>query len=104
MHRATVLRIHGDSAIGDAIAKGVAMETESELVRDLRTQLDEANKRIRQLEAERGVSAFVDDRDYRKLIADIPKRYPIRKHCAFYNKLLVFVATLWIAHTEGGIV
>ena len=103
MQRATYVRIHGDKPIGNAIADGVEFNVEAGVIKDLEEQLKEAHQRIRQLEAQLGVAAFAQSKQYRQKIDELNRKYPNRSHSKFYDKMLVLIGTLWLIHTEGGV-
>lgn len=103
MQRATYVRIHGDKPIGNAIADGVEFNVEAGVIKDLEEQLKEAHQRIRQLEAQLGVAAFAQSKQYRQKIDELNRKYPNRPHSKFYDKMLVLIGTLWLIHTEGEI-
>lgn len=85
MQRTVVIRMHGDKAIGEAIASGIEF------------------RHIKELEARLGIRNENDAEKYRRLIAEIPTRFPIRNHGRLYHRFWTYVATLWIIHTEGRI-
>ena len=78
MQRALVIKIHGDKAIGNAIASGM----ESKELKDLRAIV--------------GTTCYVRGEKNNKRIEDLHRRFPIKEHSERYDRFWGMVGLAWL--------
>lgn len=82
MQRAVVIKIHGNQAIGDAIASGME------------------SKELKELRAKVGVSSFVNHEKDEERIRELHARFPIKEHNERYDRFWGCIGLIWYILTE----